>query len=268
VSGALRLLGAPTALGAARPDEASEPARLRRGGLAGVLEQLDLDVQDLGDVAGLDPPWQAAPAGMRVRNVVPLIDQLARIRGAVHAALLAHGPPLVVLGGGCSTTHLGTLAGMRDALGDDPGLLWVGLHANFNTPATTPTGDVDGMALALACGLGAAPLVQALDGPLVAPSQVLLVGADVLDPQEPEALAEAGVARAAAIEGATLPESPLYIAVECGALAPPGIGLEAVRRTLLAAAVQRRVAAVGFSGLAPERAGAVQIGALVAAALR
>src|SRR5690349_10859078 len=63
------LPGAPTAIGSARPDEAFEPRRIREDGLLEHLASLALDVRDLGDVEGLDPPWEAAPAGMRLRNV-------------------------------------------------------------------------------------------------------------------------------------------------------------------------------------------------------
>src|SRR3954468_23027112 len=116
------LLGAPTAIGSARPAEALQPRRPREDGLLDHLAALAVDVRDLGDVAGLEPSWEAAPAGMRLRNVVVAIDQLQRIRGAVLAALLAHGPPLLVLGGD-ALVATGALAGARDALGADPGLV-------------------------------------------------------------------------------------------------------------------------------------------------
>src|SRR4051812_34096790 len=156
------LLGAPTAIGSTRPDEAFEPRRLREDGLLDHLAALALDVRDVGDVEGLDPPWEAAPAGMRLRNVVVAIDQLKRIRGAVLAALVAHGPPLVVVGGDALVV-CGALAGMRDALGADPGLVVLDRELRFATAHTTTTGDLSGMALAVAVGLGAQPLLEALD---------------------------------------------------------------------------------------------------------
>jgi arginase len=170
------VLGAATALGSARPDEAAEPRRLRDEGLAGLLDELGVEARDLGDVAGLEPRWEAAPPGMRVRNVVALADQLRRIRGAVQAALLAHGPPLVLLGGD-AVVQLGGMAGMRDALGEDPGCVWLSPRPPLATPETSADGHVAGMALAVALGDGAAALVEAVGGPVLARSQLAVVAA-------------------------------------------------------------------------------------------
>src|SRR3954469_640152 len=210
------LLGAPTAIGSARPDEAFEPRRLREDGLLDHLTALALDVRDLGDVEGLEPPWEAAPAGMRLRNVVVGIDQLKRLRGAVLAALLANAPPLLVLGGD-ALVLLGALAGMRDAVGADPGVVLLDAEARSATAERTATGDLAGMALALAVGVGAPPLLDALDAPLVAPVQACLVGARAGDA---EAAAEAGIALAGDAGDLTVPQGLLLLAVDGSCLAP------------------------------------------------
>src|SRR4051794_41855880 len=119
------LLGAPTAIGSARPDEAFEPRRIREDGLLEHLAALAVDVRDVGDVEGLDPPWEAAPAGMRLRNVVVAMDQPKRSRGAVLAALAAHGPPLVAVGGD-ALVLFGAPAGTPSRPGADPGLVGQG----------------------------------------------------------------------------------------------------------------------------------------------
>jgi arginase len=258
------LLGAPTAIGSARPDEAFEPRRIREDGLLDHLAALAVDVRDLGDVEGLDPPWEAAPAGMRLRNVVVAIDQLKRIRGAVLAALVSHGPPLVVLGGD-ALVLLGVLAGMRDALGADPGLVVLDAEARFATAETTTTGDLSGMALAVAVGVGAPPLLDALDAPLVAPAQTCLVGARA---GELEAAVEAGIPLADDAGDLAVPEGPLLVAVDGSCLSPGALGVDRARQALLGAAVREEVALVVFSGLGPDRGGAVQVAALIAAALR
>jgi arginase family enzyme len=258
------LLGAPTAIGSARPDEAFEPRRLREDGLLDHLAALALDVRDLGDVEGLEPPWEAAPAGMRLRNVVVAIDQLKRLRGAVLAALLANGPPLLVLGGD-ALVLLGALAGMRDALGADPGAVLLDAEARFATAETTASGDLAGMVLALAVGIGAQPLLDALDAPLAAPVHTCLVGAVAGHVQ---AAAEAGVALAGDAGDVSVPEGPLLVAVDGSCLLPGALGVDRARQALLAAAVREDVAVVVFSGLSPDRGGAVQVAALAAAALR
>lgn len=243
------LLGAATALGSARPDYAGEPRRLRDEGLAALLAELGVEAEDLGDVAGLEPSWEAAPAGMRVRNVVALADQVRRIRGAVLAALLAHGPPLILLGGD-AVVQLGGLAGMRDALGDDPGCVWLSPVPPLGTPDTSPDGHVAGMALAVALGEGSDPLVDAAGGPLLDRSQLALVTV----PEE--------------VAGLSVPEGPVWVAVEGAALLPGSPGIDAARQAALAVAVREPVAAVAFTGFEPGLGGAVQVAALAAAALR
>jgi arginase family enzyme len=243
------LLGAATALGSSRPDAAGEPRRLRDEGLPALLAELGVGAQDLGDVAGLEPRWEAAPPGMRVRNVVALADQLLRLRGAVQAALLAHGPPLVLLGGD-AVVQLGGLAGMRDALGEDPGCVWLSPDPPRATPETSPDGHVAGMALALALGDGAEPLLDAAGAPVVAHSQLAVVGV----PED--------------VGSMIVPEGPVWVAVEGAALGAGGLGIDAARQAVLAVAVREPVAAVAFSGLDPALGGAVQVAALTAAALR
>ena len=65
---------------------------------------------------------------------------------------------LLVLGGDC-TTHAGAMAGIRRARpGIRLGLAWFDAHGDFNTPDTTPSGNVWGMPFAMACGRGDADL--------------------------------------------------------------------------------------------------------------
>jgi arginase family enzyme len=260
------LLGVPTALGSPRPDAAEAPGRLREDGIVERLAALGVEVRDLGDVAGLEPRWEAAPEGMRLRNIVAAVDQVKRVRGAVHAALVAHGPPLVLLGGD-ALVHLGAAAGVRDALGDDPGIVWLGSGTAFHTPETTPDGHLAGMALAALVGLGAAPLVDAAAGPVAAPSQVTVVGGDP-SAAEAAAMTEAGVRAGAGAADSPVPDGPLYAAVDVSSLGPGGLGVDPLRQALLAAAVRERVAAVAIAELAPLPGAAVPVAALVAAALR
>lgn len=59
----------------------------------------------------------------------------------------------IILAGDHSTAY-GTIAGIKKA---DPkarlGVIWIDAHADFHTPFTTPSGNMHGMALAMACGI-------------------------------------------------------------------------------------------------------------------
>lgn len=125
----------------------------------------------------------------------------------------------IVLAGNCITT-LGVVA----ALGAGTGLIWCDAHADFNTPDTSPSGFLDGMALATIVGRGWAALRQQVDGFVPVPDQhVWLVGARDLDPAETVALdgsrvrrvAASGVspelARTVAQQGASIPRFALHV---------------------------------------------------------
>jgi arginase len=99
--------------------------------------------------------------------------------------------PLVL--GGDHSVALGTLAGLRR---DGPGgVLWIDAHGDLNTPKTSLSGNVHGMVLAAALGLGGSEFEhEAWRLPAVEPSRVALVGLRSLDAAERALLKELGAA--------------------------------------------------------------------------
>ncbi|HEY0591332.1 MAG TPA: arginase family protein, partial [Thermoanaerobaculia bacterium] len=168
----LAILGAPTNLGN-RPYEVDGTARQttglpRRLREAGVVRRLG--ARDLGDVA-------AAP----YRDYV-FVPGTIRNEDLVHAharsiadAVAAHDGFTLVLGGDCSTI-LGCLAGLRRSR-NDLAVVYFDAHDDFNTLATTITGAVAGMDLAIATGRVETPLAR-LDrrGTLLRDEDVVTVG--------------------------------------------------------------------------------------------
>ena len=67
-------------------------------------------------------------------------------------------------------------------------VLWIDAHGDFNTPATTQSSYLGGMALAAACGLWDSGHGAGLD-----PRKVVLIGARDIDPPEAALLRGAGV---------------------------------------------------------------------------
>jgi arginase len=94
----------------------------------------------------------------------------------------------IVLGGNCGVT-LGAVAGVGDV-----GVLWLDAHADFNTPETTRSGFLDGMALAALTGRCWRTMTASIPGFVAMPeTNVVLAGARDLDPAEEELLAESEV---------------------------------------------------------------------------
>ena len=92
-----------------------------------------------------------------VRREPPFEDELQAVLAvdtaladAVERALFDDALPLVV-GGNCNVT-LGVQAGLQRGGAADAALVWLDAHGDFNTPATTETGYLDGMPLAMLCG--------------------------------------------------------------------------------------------------------------------
>ena len=193
------IAGSPTALGGHFAGMEQGPRELRAYGL---LERLaarpGLDgvaFSDQGDAAN-DPGWAPDP-DPRMKNRQRLIEYLPRFVAHVAAAMAAAdaGARLMVLGGDC-TSNSAAMAGIRRARpGTRLGLAWFDAHGDFNTPETTPSGNVWGMPFAMACGRGDRGLVDAVDGPTVREADAALFGGQVLDETESRMLAASGVAQ-------------------------------------------------------------------------
>jgi arginase len=175
------------------------PAALRAAGVldrvATRLGSTNVALVDHGDPTN-DPGWAPDP-DPRAKNRARICDYLPRLAGHVADGLTSAGPDarLLVLGGDC-TSHAGAMAGLRRANpGTRLGLAWFDAHGDFNTPDTTPSGNVWGMPFAMACGRGDADLVAAVDGPTVAATDAALLGGQVLDETESRMLAASGVAQ-------------------------------------------------------------------------
>lgn len=153
-------IGAVTNLGLRPYDDGSGPRAVDQAAAVyrdlGLVERLG--ARDRGDVVGLPYRDLAFTAG-RARNEDLILEHARRLADAV-AATPPDAFPLVV-GGECSIL-LGTLRGVRGR--GRVGLAFVDGHADFAIPATTVTGSIAGMDLALAVGRGGyEPLVREED---------------------------------------------------------------------------------------------------------
>ena len=192
------LVGSPTALGGHFDGMERTPAEARRLGLVerltGAPGLSGSWIVDAGDAPN-DPGW-AEDDDRRARNRALICAYLPRLATHVRDALIAEdrGARLFIVGGDC-TSHAGAVAGLRRARpGIRLGLAWFDAHGDFNTPDTTPSGNVWGMPFAMLLGRGDPDLVGACDGPAIDESAAALLGGQVLDEQESRMLAASRVA--------------------------------------------------------------------------
>jgi arginase len=181
----IAVFGVPSAAGARGPGMERAAFALREAGLLPALERHARAV-NLSDLSLF--PWQDDAASPRARNV-GVAACAARAAGDEMTRALAEGFTIVI-GGDCALLP-GTLGGARRALGRPVGLVHVDANADLNTPETSPSGRLNGMAVALALGRGVPELASAGGpAPAVEPRHAVLLGYREVDPGEAAPLRE------------------------------------------------------------------------------
>ena len=184
------LIGVPIDLGAGRRGVDMGPSAIRYAHLQAKLEELGHVVEDKGNI---EVPIQemCSITDPKLKYIDCIIPMGRRVSGAVATSIQGGRFPLVL--GGDHSLSVGSIRGV--AKHKKIGVIWVDAHADFNTPETTPSGNIHGMPLAALCGLGDPRLVSLWDEtpPVIDPQRVAIIGARDLDPGEKRNLREAGV---------------------------------------------------------------------------
>ncbi|MBI3968125.1 MAG: arginase [Chloroflexi bacterium] len=187
---AIEIVGVPLDLGAGLRGVDMGPSAIRHAGLTPRLRALGLEVVDAGNLPV--PVADSLPVGdPRCKYGAAVERVCADVKVAVLAAR-GRGSLPVVLGGDHSLAA-GSLAGHLAAR-PDLKVLWLDAHGDLNTPATTPSGNVHGMPLAIALGI-AGELFGSLGWSerQLTPDRVALVGLRNLDPEERTTIRRLGI---------------------------------------------------------------------------
>jgi len=149
----IALLGAPIDMGASQRGTLMGPAALRTAGLLTLLESLGFAVTDHGDLSVADmadlsdvPPDKAN----HYREIQRWTRALSR-RGYE----VARSGALPIFLGGDHSLSMGSVNAMARYWQDEGRelfVLWLDAHADYNTPATTLTANMHGMAASFLCG--------------------------------------------------------------------------------------------------------------------
>jgi arginase len=122
-----------------------------------------------------------------------LIALQRQIAALVRSGVSA-GERALVLSGNCGPAALGVLGGIGAS---DTAVVWLDAHADFNTPETSPSGFLDGMAAATAVGHCWRGLARTFDNLDALPEEQLVqIGVRSVDPEERARLDRSGVHRA------------------------------------------------------------------------
>ena len=187
------LIGAPTDVGAGTLGARMGPAAMRVAGLAEAIAQFGIEVRDCGNVRGPENPVLSAVDGFRHLSEVGAWCRA--VHDAVYAELTAGRLPVLL--GGDHSLSIGSISAVArhcKAQGRKLRVMWFDAHADFNTPALTPSGNIHGMPVACLCGDGPDALTN-LAGfvPAMRARDIRQIGIRSVDPGEKRRVHEAGI---------------------------------------------------------------------------
>jgi len=184
----IRIIGVPIDLGQSKRGVDMGPAALRYAGLAEKLTALGHRVIDGGNIEVA--LREAIPEQQTQHYLSAIADTCRAVCAAALQAVEQGQVPLFL--GGDHTLAIGSIAGITAQ--EPAGLLWIDAHGDFNTPLTSPSGNIHGMTLAVLAGDGYPELVAVgAPGPTLRPQDVVMVGIRDLDAPERQRLRESGI---------------------------------------------------------------------------
>jgi arginase len=189
----VRLIGAPTDIGAGHRGASMGPEALRVAGIAQALRGRGLNVVDQGNLSGPLNPWLPPVDGYR--HLAEVVSWNAAVMDAVAAALDEGQLPILLGGDHC--LGLGSITAVARHCrqqGKNLRVLWIDAHADFNTSELTPSGNVHGMPVACLCGIGPKALTE-LSGtsPMLRPDEIRQIGVRSVDEGERRLVREVGL---------------------------------------------------------------------------
>ena len=184
----IHILGVPMDLGQNRRGVDMGPSAVRYAHLQARLERLGHIVHDAGNVSAPNPEEDVVEsADGRLRAVAGV----CRTVYDTACAWAAEGDFAIFLGGDHSIS-IGSIAAAAQR--GPVGLVWVDAHGDFNTPETSPSGNIHGMPVAALVGEGASPLLAVgAKRPALKPSEIVQIGIRDLDAPERERLIRSGI---------------------------------------------------------------------------
>jgi len=190
----IHVLGVPLDLGASRRGVDMGPSAMRVAGMDSRLEALGHQVTDGGNIR-VEIAETQVPGSRNAHYLDEITETCTRTAEAVVKTLEEGMTPLLL--GGDHSLAAGSISGVAEfhrRLGQKIGVLWIDAHSDFNTPLTSPSGNVHGMPLAAMLGLGPEPLANIFGyAPKIAAQNTVIIGVRDIDAAERENIRRAGI---------------------------------------------------------------------------
>lgn len=191
----VHIIEMPLDFGGRRHGSDMGPSAIRLAGIRNKIESLghtvihetsiEVETQEYAEIGENPKAKYLKPIASGCETLAKKVEEVA-----------ANGDFPLILGGDHSIV-LGSLAGLDSVYKKNNlrlGVLYVDAHADFNTPETSPTGNIHGECLAASAGLGLPEFVNLHhEGRKVDPKNICYVGLRDLDEGEKILMKEAGV---------------------------------------------------------------------------
>lgn len=185
----ISMIGVPIDFGQMRRGVDMGPSAIRYAGAVERLEALGHEVVDEGDI--YVPNAAKLEVHPKLRNLGAVVEACTKLAEQVATAVEHKKFPLVL--GGDHSIAIGTLAGLAQHY-KNLGVIWYDAHADMNTAETSPSGNIHGMPLAVAMGLGHEKLTHiGGEQPKINPKNLVIIGARSVDEGERELIKEKGI---------------------------------------------------------------------------
>ena len=185
----ISMIGVPIDFGQMRRGVDMGPSAIRYAGAVERLEALGHEVVDEGDI--YVPNAAKLEVHPKLRNLGAVVEACTKLAEQVATAVEHKKFPLVL--GGDHSIAIGTLAGLAQYY-KNLGVIWYDAHADMNTAETSPSGNIHGMPLAVAMGLGHEKLTHiGGEQPKIDPKNLVIIGARSVDEGERELIKEKGI---------------------------------------------------------------------------
>lgn len=176
----VNMIGVPLFYGSDKKGVDCAPNKLRENNIVNVIHNDHHEIYDCGNIfVPKVNENNKYSFNKKMKYLMPIIDVNTNLAHEVYSSFTSGSFPFVI--GGDHSLGLGSISGASKYY-RNLAVIWVDAHGDINTDKTSASGNVHGMPLAAAMGIGPADLTDLyFKGTKVNPENVFIIGARSLD---------------------------------------------------------------------------------------